>query len=355
MGWQNANADYRRCLPGPCGVGILPTRSTHRMTPRPLIVRLRNWVGDVVLGVPALRLLQSHGYDLRLVGKPWAGSLLSGEGWTVLPLATGGWRARASQLRQLKWQCRQQDPGFDRRVNALVLPFSMSSALDARLAGLRAVGYAHEGRSLLLHQAQPRQRGRHELDTYWQLAGTLLAPTAPPLPTSINLRVSDEAREAAARRLAAAGLLEGASYAMLGPFAGGTFEGRDKRWPGFAEMAAQATRRWRMQLLICPGPGEEAQARAEFPDALVLDDVPLGEYSALLQRCALMVSNDTGPGHLAAAVGAQLLSVLGPTDARQWGAWGPTVTFVQQDRDWPGVEQVLAAGTRLLQLAAPAR
>jgi len=39
------------------------------MAPRPLIVRLRNWVGDVVLTVPALRPLQSHGYELELVGK----------------------------------------------------------------------------------------------------------------------------------------------------------------------------------------------------------------------------------------------------------------------------------------------
>ena len=42
------------------------------MTPRPLIVRLRNWVGDVILGVPALQLLQSQGYELHLVGKGWA-------------------------------------------------------------------------------------------------------------------------------------------------------------------------------------------------------------------------------------------------------------------------------------------
>jgi heptosyltransferase-2 len=42
------------------------------MQPRPLIVRLRNWVGDVILGVPALNLLASRGYQLQLVGKGWA-------------------------------------------------------------------------------------------------------------------------------------------------------------------------------------------------------------------------------------------------------------------------------------------
>ena len=46
---------------------------------RPLIVRLRNWVGDVVLGVPTLLRLQQAGHDLRLVGKGWARDLLGGK------------------------------------------------------------------------------------------------------------------------------------------------------------------------------------------------------------------------------------------------------------------------------------
>ena len=50
---------------------------------RPLIVRLRNWVGDVTLGVPTLQRLADAGYDLRLVGKGWAADLLAGHGWPV--------------------------------------------------------------------------------------------------------------------------------------------------------------------------------------------------------------------------------------------------------------------------------
>eukprot|EP01031_Cornospumella_fuschlensis_P045289 gene45289-55407_t len=46
---------------------------------RPLIVRLRNFVGDTVLSIPALRLLESHGYRLELVGKGWARGLLEQE------------------------------------------------------------------------------------------------------------------------------------------------------------------------------------------------------------------------------------------------------------------------------------
>lgn len=320
------------------------------MTPRPLIVRLRNWVGDVILGVPALRLLESRGYQLQLVGKPWAASLLAGEGWAVETLAHGGWRQRATQMRGLRQRCAALDPGFDLRLNALVLPFSLSSALDTRLAGLRALGYAHEGRSLLLRRAVPRRAGVHELRSYWDLACTLLGETSAP-PPAIDLAVDAQARRGAVRRLVEAGIAD--DFVVLCPFAGGTFEGQDKRWPDFARFAAEAARAWGRPLLLCPGPGETMQARTDFPDATVLDGVPLGEYAALLQQCALMVSNDTGPGHLAAAVGAPLLSVLGPTDAAQWGPWGPTVTLAQQAGGWPGVNQVLATGRALLAARDP--
>ena len=84
----------------------------------------------------------------------------------------------------------------------------------------------------------------------------------------------------------------------------------------------------------------------------MLDGVALGTYAALLQRAALMISNDTGPGHIAAAVGTPTLSVLGPTDPVQWRAWGPTVHVVRGPASWPEADEVEAAVTRML--AAPA-
>jgi heptosyltransferase-2 len=80
----------------------------------------------------------------------------------------------------------------------------------------------------------------------------------------------------------------------------------------------------------------------------VLDKVPLDEYAALLERCRLMVSNDTGPGHLAAAVGAPLVSVLGPTEPGHWGAWGETVHLVRSADGWPAIDTVLAAAQTVM-------
>jgi heptosyltransferase II len=312
--------------------------------PRPLIVRLRNWVGDVTLALPMLARLHDGGYALQLIGKGWARDLLAGHGWPVhaLPATL---RERVRQLRGLRAQARRDDPGFDGRLNAMALPYSFSSALEMRLAGLRAIGHAYEGRSFLLARAVGRPQQRHELESYWQLGSALLGAEAP-LPTHLNLRPSPPQQAQAQALLKAHGVAD--DFIVICPFAGGTFEGQDKTWPDFAAFAAQELAALGPRLVICPGPGEEAVAQRDFAGATLLAGVQLGTYAALLQRAALMISNDTGPGHMAAAVGTPLLSVLGPSDPAQWRAWGPSVHIVQGERGWPSRHEVLAAAQQML-------
>ncbi len=313
-----------------------------------LIVRLRNWVGDVTLGVPTLQRLADAGYALQLIGKRWAGELLAGYGWHMHVLPPG-LAERVALMRRLKGEARSTDAGFTRRLNALCLPYSFSSALEFRLAGLRAIGHAHEGRSLLLAAAQPRLDGVHELCVYWDLGNALLRQQIPP-PASIGLRVAPQHRAEAAALRQAHGIEPG--YVVVCPFAGGTWARQDKTWPSFAELVASQLPRHGRTVVICPGPGEEALAREHYPSAKLLPEVGLGVYAGLLQNAALMVANDTGPGHIAAAVGTPLISVLGPTDAAQWGAWGPSVRVLQGDRQsanpWPTVAAVDAAVAQLL-------
>ena len=68
----------------------------------------------------------------------------------------------------------------------------------------------------------------------------------------------------------------------------------------------------------------------------------LGVYGGLLRRAALVVSNDTGPAHLAAAVDAPVLSVLGPTKPEQWAPWGPQVQVLRHWPRWPTVAEAMA-------------
>jgi heptosyltransferase II len=291
----------------------------------------------VVLSLPTLQRLDDAGYALQLVGKAWAADLLQGHGWPVhaYPKTL---RERVRLLRRLAAAARAEDAGFDRRLNAVAFPFSFSSALDMRLAGLRALGHAHEGRSWLLSRSVrrtlpgtgPGQAERpHELAVYWELGSALLAQDAP-LPDRILLKPSSQHHAQAAALLQQHGV--GAGFVVICPFAGGTFAGQDKTWPGFADFVRDELAQTQRPVLVLPGPGEEDDAQrhvASSPHSHVLTGVRLGTYAALLQRAAVMVSNDTGPGHMAAALGTPLVSVLGPSDAAQWRAWGPRVQIVQ--------------------------
>lgn len=307
--------------------------------PKPLIVRLRNFVGDTVLSLPALRLLEQHGYRLELVGKGWARGLLEAEGWAVhvRPAKLGD---RIAQLRELRQRFRAEDAGFDRRSNTLLLPYAFSAALDARLAGLKAEGHAGDGRTWLMQRGHPRRDGRHTLVEYWELACDFLGIQAEP-PTDIHVKVTAAQREQALALLAEQGL-EAGRYVLICPFANGKVEFLDRSWPDFPAFVRRLHADGR-RIVIVPGPAEVQGAKDLYPDAIRLDGVALGVYNALLQLAGVVVSNDTGPAHMAAGVGARLLSVLGPTDPARWAPWGSSVTVMRRWPEWVSVDEVLSA------------
>jgi heptosyltransferase-2 len=327
------------------------TSTAAAAAPRPLVVRVRNWVGDVVLGLPALQLLQAQGYQLHIVARgKWASSLLAGYGWPVL-VQPSGLRAKVAQLRALRQQCQALDPGFGQRENAFLLPVSFSSALEMRLAGLKAVGVAKEGRAWLLARAEPWLQSGHELQRYWDVACRFVGQQCP-APATIGFELRQVDRAQAEELLAAQGI--SGRFLMVCPFAGGraaTADKSDKRWPDFPQFVQQAQQRLGLPVVVCPGPGEQEEARLRYPAAQVLAGSNLAVYAALLQRAALVVANDTGPGHVAAALGRPLISVLGPTSAERWAPWGPGVQVLQKPQRqgpsaWPTADEAL----RLAQL-----
>ncbi len=322
-------------------------------SPLPLVVRIRNWVGDVVLGLPALRLLQEHGYALHLVARGgWAPTLLAGYDWPVF-VQPKALKDKVAQLRGIARECAKLDTDFKRRDNALLLPVSFSSALEMRLAGLRAVGVAKEGRSILLARALPWAQTGHELERYWDVACRFLG-VQKPLPANINFQVAPSATEQATQLLAAHGVQ--GRFVMVCPFAAGraaTADKADKKWPAFAEFVRQGSRQLGLPLLVYPGPGEHAAARDLYPAAQMLEGSNLAVYAALLQRAALVVANDTGPAHMAAALGSPLISLMGPTDAARWAPWGHSVHILQRPArdghtDWPHVQEALTLAQKLL-------
>jgi heptosyltransferase-2 len=215
------------------------------------------------------------------------------------------------------------------------------------------VGFAKEGRTPLLARGVPVIHSGHELTRYFGLACRFAGVEAA-APVHNRLGVVPAKAEAAAALLASHGVA--GPFMMVCPFAGGRSANPGKpmkTWPAFPRFAELSAREFGLPVVIYPGPGEHTQACAEYPQATVIDGADLAIYLALLQRAALVVANDTGPGHMAAALGTPVISVLGPTTAERWAPWGPQVSVLQKPQTgeatiWPTAEEgLLAARERL--------
>ncbi|HEV8673410.1 MAG TPA: lipopolysaccharide heptosyltransferase I [Methylomirabilota bacterium] len=132
--------------------------------------------------------------------------------------------------------------------------------------------------------------------------------------------------------------------------------GAAKRWPpgAYRRLGDELALRLSARVLLCWGPGEEALARAIAGDLRAAAVIPpatsIPELVALLRRTTLVVGGDTGPIHIAAALGVPTVALYGPTDARRNGPWGPRLVTVQSPTgrmDGIAVEGVLAAAETL--------
>ena len=124
-----------------------------------LIVRLPNWVGDVVMALPTLHALAELGLNLQLVGQRWAGDLLAAMNMPVCSLEDGFWQTSKKLAKMTEHK------------KALLLTNSFSSALMMRIAGKAVIGYKTDGRQCLLTSGLSKPTvQQHEVDYFWSIA-----------------------------------------------------------------------------------------------------------------------------------------------------------------------------------------
>ncbi len=92
-----------------------------------------------------------------------------------------------------------------------------------------------------------------------------------------------------------------------------------------------------------PGPNESAAVREALPGAIVLPESDVATFSAVLAGACLVVANDSGAGHLAAAAGTRLISVFGVTEPEKTRPWSTRATLVGSGSGWPSYQEVRLA------------
>lgn len=271
-----------------------------------LVVRAPNHLGDLVLALPAI--LRGGG-DVLVVAHLAPLVAMSGAQGRVLPLRRGfqGFRAAARSLRA------------GRYARGIALTPAFSAALLFRVGGVRQVrGTATDGRTLLLSEPlDPRAlRGRHRAVQYLDIMGDA-APALPEFP--IFEPPCAEVDRWRAR-------LGGGSRRVVGLAPGSRASSR--RWPAerFRELATHLAAHGLAVAVF--GAGDEraltafvaggAEGAADLGGAT---DLPM--LAAALAACDLLVTNDSGPMHLAAAVGTRTVSLQGPADPAETAPLGP--------------------------------
>lgn len=301
-----------------------------------LIVRMPNWIGDAVMSLPTLNALEQAGIDLVLVGKPFLQNLLKGTHFQVHTLPKKNSEARAF-LKKIPI------------VPTLLLTNSFSSAWMMYLSGKKTVGYQQELRSFLLTRRTKKQGQPHEVVCFFDIGRFAVTTFFPSLhypnmpPAKITLPIDPVAQEKILRLLKEKNMTR--PYIILAPFAHGkSKEGKSKIWPDWLKLMKKLGNTH--QLIICPGQNELDLCAPFLADATILTDVSLSEYMALMKQAQLVIANDSGPMHLAAAVNAPVLGLFGSTDPTRTSPWGGK--HLERLGAWPDLPEVLSTSHSLL-------
>jgi heptosyltransferase-2 len=282
-----------------------------------LLVLCPTWVGDCVMATPAFRAARRALPEARItaLGQPGLEALLMPSPWFdafagVDAKGLAGTR-RASQL------VKRLVPAVDA---ALLLPNSFRSALIPWLARVPVrAGVRSDWRSGMLTEIidVPGRNGiRATLEHYALLAEAAFGVSHGAIDRTMELQVSPEQQADADRVLA--GVRE--PFVLLNPGAVRT----NKRWPAekFAQLADVLAQRFGVRVAVTGSPGERDVIAAVVGNAttgivdLAARGVTLGSLKGVIRRAALLITNDTGPRHIALALGTPVVSLFGPTDPR---------------------------------------
>ena len=295
--------------------------------PQSLLVKEANWLGDVVLSLPALRAVRRGFPEARLavLVRRELASFFDGASWIdeVIPYTARGGMGRILGIPGVVRALRA------RRFDAAVLfPTSFESALWPGLAGIpRRVGYPGDGRSALLTtrvDAPPEVARAHEVHWYLHLVASGLGVAG--AAEAVAPDVHAPHRERMATWLATHRRRPGRLIAL----APGAAYGPAKEWPAahYATLVDRLAEAHGAECVLVGAPSERPRcvevAAASRAGALVAaGETSVGELVALLALADGFAGNDSGAMHVAGALGRPTVGIFGSTSPERTSPLGP--------------------------------
>ena len=303
-----------------------------------MLVRATNWLGDAVMTTPALAAVREGFPAARIVllARPLVAELFRHHPDVDEVMVYERPGRHEGALGRLRLGVELRRRRFD---GALLLQNAFDAALIAFLGRIpERAGYPTDGRRILLTVPVPLTRAileRHEVEYYLCLLDGLGIPR--PVPATLKLAVTGEERETMATRLASLGIERGAPIVAINP--GATY-GSAKRWypDRFAAVADALSAEWGARIVVVGSTAEtplagEIEAAMRNPPVNLAGKTTVRELMALLSLSSFLVTNDSGPMHIGAALGVPLVAIFGPTDWRRTSPWSERAKVVRVEID----------------------
>ncbi|MBI2950525.1 glycosyltransferase family 9 protein [bacterium] len=318
-------------------------------SPRRILVLAPGGIGDVVLTTPALRALRRQHPDAHIACliPPGAAGLLKACPFIneLIPSPIQGRGGLRDLLMQLSFAREIADRRFDLSVTLRHWRGQACDGYLPYLAGVpRRVGPALSGsrETAAIFTHPVAIASAHQADAALEVVRGLGEDRA------LQLWTTEADRAFVQRHLQGQGIF--AEDLLIGVHPGSSAE--VKQWP--PERLAQAVDRltlgWGARVILTGGPGEvrlawEVARHTETSPVVVAGNLTLSQSVALIERCDLLLCGDSGPMHIAAAVGTPLVALFGPTDPRHWGPRTPRHRVVRR-RLFCGPRAACIAGPR---------
>jgi len=185
----------------------------------------------------------------------------------------------------------------------------------------------------LFTHAVPLDESKHEVEQGLDLIRQLGIPQI----RKLYMHIGDEDRSIARKMLQEAGVQEG--DILIGVHVGPADPERGWRcWPidRFAQLGDIITTNYNAKLIIVGGPAEvpvanEVASSMERKPIILAGKTTLRQTAAVMEKCQLFIGNDTGPMHVAAAVGVPVICIFGPASSSKHGPYGDNCFVVESD------------------------